>query len=397
MFTFFKRIMATLSETLGLSQSPPECCNEHALEKVLTLPKSTQFHELLLLAREATRRHDFAFQHKVLKAIGELGNDDSVEFIVDWLGHSSQQASWPALVQGISEAADNPSSMWRERVFDALKEGLSDDTNSCRFAAWPGVSWPAAMMNVDYRRSIGEFQASNLFDFNAPGFEAVLEAINQSPDAVIPPEVAHSWLPASMPSCENMKAMDNYLLQLRTHVEYDTPEAKRRLWEVVERCPSHAQQAAGLIARLEGLPEPVWQLDSRVQKVGLEQVNTAERIVWIVANWFTFALRCGSIQRYASNYEADHLPKVIHALAEIGASRTSYCLRQLALLLGPEWPASQYERENIIAAQQLDLDEEWESLIRQHECHENVVSLNLTYQMAHRTEFEAPHHPKTTD
>jgi hypothetical protein len=362
--------------------------NDEALETLTTLPKHERLVALLHLGQRALRQKDFNLQCNVLQAIGELGTDESVSFIEDWLGSSSQEQTWAALVKGVATGSSGAEPLWKDRVFCALEAGLDDDSNTWRYRSWPWVSWPAAMIEIDPNRAVAVFRDRQMFRIEAPGFAAVIEAINQSSIALIPPEVTKTWLPAVMPSIGDLQTMENYLRQLQAHAEYDLTESKRRLWEMVEISSAYSMEAAAMLARIEGLPDPVWKLDSRIQNVGIENVRPAEKTVWIVANWFEFPLRTGGFDQYAQSYEANHVPQVIEALIEIGAAKTAAHLREWSRMFGSEWPTNQYVREELIAERGLQPANLWKSLNSEPTDDENVVLLNLRYQIAHYTDFE---------
>ena len=358
------------------------------MENLSSLPKRQQLTGLMKLGMEANRRGEHQLQKDVVQVIGELGTDESVPIIEDWLATKSLQMSWPDLVKGISQGAVEAEPLWKDRVFGALEKGLDDNSNSYRFSAWPYVSWPLAMVAIDPERSIRAFVKRKMLIPGAPGFAAAVTAINSSSEAILPAEIAATWLPVSMPSLSDRSATEQYLLQLRAHAEHDLPEAKRRLWEMVECRCCCAEEAAALLLRAERLPDPVWALDSRVQKVGLDKVRPAERIVWIVANWFTFPIKTSGFDRFAVSCEANHLPEIIEALAVIGATQTSLCLREWSLLFGNEWPVDEYKREKMIDEQSLRPAETWASILDRSHCVENVALLNLRYQLRHADQFE---------
>lgn len=243
--------------------------------------------ELMRRGATAMKNGDAEAQSEVLRAIGELGTGASVAFIADWLSNKSVSLTWPDLLKGIVEGAENAEPQWKDGVFRALEQGLEDPSTPNLFHGWPFVSWPAAMMAVDAERAVKAFAERELLVLGAPGFSAAVAAINDSASVVVPADIAAHWLPATMPDLKQQGVGDEYLLMLRAHAEHDLPEAQRRLWEVVNEGGKLGEEAALLLLKVEGLPDPVWRLDSRVQEIGLDKVRPAERTVWTVANWFT--------------------------------------------------------------------------------------------------------------
>ena len=306
--------------------------------KLEVLPeKDRRLVELMQRGEAAMKRGDPEAQGEVLKGIGELGTGASVPFIADLLANWSLRLMWTDLLEGIVEGAKDAEPEWRDGVFRALEKGLDDPSTPNRFCSWPLVSWPAVMVAVDPERAVKAFAERKLLVLGAPGFSAAVSAINESESAVVPADVAAHWLPAGMPDLSKDGMGEQYLLMLRAHAEHDLPEAQRRLWEMVNG-GTLAAEAAKLLLRVEGLPDPVWKLGSRVDEIGLDKVRPAERIVWLVGNCFTFAAGTCGFDRYAVSSEADHLPEVIEALREIGAPVTARCLQEWAGLFGEEWP-----------------------------------------------------------
>lgn len=353
-----------------------------------SMPKHQRFPGLMKLGLAAIRQDDHQLQKDVIRAIGELGTDDSVPFIEDWLANKSLDVTWQDLLKGISLGIEEAEPQWKDRVFRALENGLDDLSNTYFFAAWPFVSWPAAMVAIDPVRSIRAFVERGVLIPGVPGFAAVVTAINASSEATVPAEVAAIWLPTSRPSLNDRIAVEQYLLQLEAHAEHDLPETKRRLWELVDGGSNFSQQSAALLLRTERLPDPVWTLDTRVQRVGLDKVRPAERIVWIVANRFTFPINTSGFDRFAVSYEANHLPETIDALTEIGATQTARCLREWSLLFGNEWPVDEYKRGEMVNEQSIKSAEAWTSVLERSNCTENVELLNLRYQLRHADQFE---------
>lgn len=358
------------------------------LASLAVMPKKQRFVGLMQLGVLAMRQNDHRLQKAVLRAIGELGTDESVQVIEDWLANQSLAMTWSDLVEGISEGANEAEPIWKDRVFKALEKDLDNSSNTHVFAAWPFVSWPAAMIAIDPDRAVQVFVERKMLIPGAQGFVAALTAINGSSSAKVPAEVAASWLPGCLPNLKDRIAVEQYLLQLKAHAEFDLPETKRRLWEVVEGGGYFAQEAATLLLRIERLPDPVWALDSRVQRVGFDNVRPAEQNVWIVANWFTFPIHTSGFDRFSVSYEANHLMRTMDALSVIGAKQTSDCLREWALLFGSEWPQDQYKRGEMVDEQSLKPAETWESIVERFHCTENVDLLNLKYQLSCADQFE---------
>jgi hypothetical protein len=349
--------------------------------------KERRLVELMKRGAIAMRRGDTEAQGEVLKAIGELGTGASMPFIADWLANSSLSMTWSDLLEGIVEGAKDAEPEWKDGVFRALEKGLNDPSTPNRFSTWPLVSWPAVMVEVDPERAVKAFAERKLLVLGAPGFSAVVTAINESESAVVPADVAAHWLPATMPDLNQHGMGEQYLLMLRAHAEHDLPEARRRLWELVNG-GTLAAEAAKLLLRAEGLPDPVWKLGSRVDEIGLDKVRPAERIVWLVGNCFTFAAGTCGFDRYAVSSEAEHLPEVIEALREIGAPVTARCLEEWAGLFGEEWPVDYYERETLIEERGLKPEEHWRAVCARVGELENVIALNLKYELSHADEFE---------
>lgn len=344
--------------------------------------------ELMRRGATAMKQGDAEAQGEVLRAIGELGTGASVAFIADWLSTRSVSLTWPDLLKGIVEGAENAEPQWKDGVFRALEQGLADPSTPNLFHGWPFVSWPAAMMAVDGERAVKAFAERELLVLGAPGFSAAVAAINDSASVVVPADIAAHWLPATTPDLKQQGVGDEYLLMLRAHAEHDLPEAQRRLWEVVNEGGKLGEEAALLLLKVEGLPDPVWRLDSRVQEIGLDKVRPAERTVWTVANWFTFPINTSGFDRFVVGYEADHLEEVIAELKEIGAPVTACCLQEWAGLFGPEWPAAPYEREEMIDERKLKPEEHWNMICSGAENLENVILLNLLYELSHADQFE---------
>lgn len=349
--------------------------------------KDRRLVELMQRGGTAMKRGDTAAQGEVLKGIGALGTGASVPFIADLLANTSLSETWPDLLKGIVEGAKDAEPEWKEGVFRVLEKGLDDPSTPNRFCRWPLVSWPAVMVAVNPERAVKVFAERKLLVLGAPGFSAAVSAINESASAVVPADIAAHWLPATMPDLTQQGVGEQYLLMVRAHAEHDLPEAQRRLWEMVNG-GTLAADAAQLLLRAEGLPDPVWKLDSRVQEIGLDKVRPAERIVWLVGNCFTFAAGTCGFDRYAVSSEADHLPEVIEALREIGAPVTARCLEEWAGLFGGEWPVESYERETLMDERGLKPEEHWRAVCAGAGDLENVVALNLKYELNHADEFE---------
>jgi hypothetical protein len=350
--------------------------------------KDRRLVELMQRGATAMKRGDTEAQGEVLKAIGELGTGASVAFIADWLSNKSVSLTWPDLLKGIVEGAENAEPQWKDGVFRALEQGLTDPSTPNLFHSWPFVSWPAAMMAVDAERAVKAFAERKLLVLGEPGFSAAVSAINDSASVVVPADIAAHWLPATMPDLKQQGVGDEYLLMLRAHAEHDLPEAKRRMWEVVNEGGKLGEEAALLLLKVEGLPDPVWKLDSRVQEVGLDKVRPAERTVWIVANWFTFPINTSGFDRFVVGYEANHVHDVVEELKEIGAPLTARCLQEWAGLFGPKWPADQYDREEMIDERGLKPGEHWNAICARAGELENVIALNLKYELSHADQFE---------
>ncbi|WP_395738354.1 hypothetical protein [Prosthecobacter sp.] len=350
-------------------------------------PEDGELVKLLTRAAAAMKKGDSEAQSEVLKAVGALGTGASVPFIADWLSTRSLSVLWPDLLEGILEGAEHADEKWREGVFRVLEKGLANPATPDRFRGWPGVSWPAVMMAVDEKRALQVFAKQGLLVLGAEGFAAAVDAINVSPTAVVPAEIAAQWLPRGLPDLSKKGMGEQYLLMLRAHAEHDLPETQRRLWELVER-GEMALDAAKLLLKAEGLPDPVWKLSSRVDEVGLDKVRPAERTVWLVGNCFVFLTAGSEFETYAASSEADHLPEIVEALKEIGAPATARCLQEWARLFGEEWPRDDDERETIIEKRRLKPQAHWDKVCAGAEPLENVVALNLRYELSHADQFE---------
>ncbi len=335
----------------------------------------------------AMKKGDTDAQKEIIKSIGELGTGASVPFIADWLSNRSLSMSWPDLLKGIVEGAKHAEPEWKNGVFRILEQGLADPSTPNLFRGWPFVSWPTAMMAVDPERALRAFADQKLLVLGSPGFSATVTAINES-SSVVPADIAAHWLPAAMPDLSDHVIGEQYLLMLRAHAEHDLPEAKRRLWELMNSGAHYAAGAAQLLLKAEALPDPVWTLDSRVQEIGLDKVRPAERTVWTVANWFTFPIATSGFDRFVVGYEADHLHETIVALKEIGAPVTARCLQEWATIFGPEWPTCQYEREEMINERLLKPGEHWNVICAHTQGLENVTLLNLLYELRNADQFE---------
>lgn len=359
--------------------------HRHRLE---ALPKQDRrLVELMQMGETAMKNGDAVAQKEIIKSIGELGTGASVPFIADWLSTTSLSISWPDLLKGIVEVAKHAEPQWKDGVFRILEKGLADPSTPNLFCSWPFVSRPAAMMAVDPDRALKAFADRKLLELGSPGFSATVTAINESP-FVVPADIAAHWLPAAIPDLSDHVILEQYLLMLRAHAEHDLSEAKRRLWELINSGEHYAAGAAQLLLKAEALPDPVWTLDSRVQEIGLDKVRPAERIVWTVANWFTFPIATSGFDRFVVGYEADHLHETIVALKEIGAPVTARCLQEWATIFGPEWPKFQYDREEMINERQLKPGEHWNTICARTQNLENVTLLNLLYELRHADQFE---------
>ncbi len=352
------------------------------------LPTSQRFADLAKLGQEAMRLGDVRAADEVLEMIGALGTDDSARFIADWLDNRTLEMTWPSLLKGILRGAEEAQAHWKGVVFRALEGCLDISGNTHLFSAWPFVSWPSAMVAISPHGAVDAFAKRGLLSPGALGFATALTAINESPHAVVPAEIAATWLPPRMPDSGDASAMEEYLLQLKAHAHHDLAETKRRLWEMVESGGCCVQEAASSLLRIERLPDPVWKLDTRIQEIGLDHVRPAERVVWIVANWFTFPIRTSGFDRFVVGYEADHLPETIEALTQIGATATARCLREWSQMFGNEWPRDRYQRENMIENQHLEPGKAWAAATKSACRTENVILLNLYYQFEHADQFE---------
>lgn len=67
---------------------------------------------------------------------------------------------------------------------------------------------------------------------------------------------------------------------------------------------------------------------------------------------------------------------------------TASCLQEWAGLFGPEWPADPYEREEMIDERKLKPEEHWNMICSGAENSENVILLNLRYELSHADQFE---------
>lgn len=350
-------------------------------------PEDGELVKLLMRAAAAMKKGDTEEPSEVFKAVGALGTGASVPFIADWLSTRRLSAFWPNVLEGIVQGAEHADAKWREGVFRVLEKGLANPATPDRFRGWPGVSWPAVLIAVDEKRAPQVFAKQGLLVLGAEGFAAAVDAINDSTSAVVPAEVAAHWLPRTMADLNKNGMGKQYLLMLRAHAKHDLPEAQRRLWELVEK-GEMALEAAQVLLKAEGLPDPVWKLGSRVDEMGLDQVRPAERTVWLVGNCFVFLTAGSGFERYAASSEADHLPEIVEALREIGAPVTARCLAEWARLFGEEWPAKYYKREDMIDQRRLKPQEHWDKVCAGAGELENVVLLNLRYELKHADEFE---------
>ena len=117
-------------------------------------------------------------------------------------------------------------------------------------------------------------------------------------------------------------------------------------------------------------------------------MRPAERTVWLVGNCFVFLTDSSGFERYAASSEADHLPEIVEALKEIGAPVTARCLQEWAGLFGEEWPADYDDREMMMDERKLGPQEHWDKVCADAGELENVVLLNLRYELKHADQFE---------
>ena len=234
--------------------------HKHRLE---ALPKQDRrLVELMQMGEAAMKNWDANAQKEIIKSIGELGTGASVPFIADWLSTKSLSNSWSDLLEGIVEGAKHAEPEWKDGVFRVLEHGLADPLTPNLFRGWPFVSWPSAMMAVDPERALKIFADRKLLMLGTPGFSATVTAINESLSDV-PADIAARWLPDEMPDLSEHAIGEQYLLMLQAHAEHDLPEAKRRLWELVNSGGHFEAEAARLLLKTEGLPDPAWTLEDR--------------------------------------------------------------------------------------------------------------------------------------
>ena len=348
--------------------------------------KDRRLVELMQRCAIAMKKGDTKTQSEVLKSVGELGTAASVPFIADLLSNKRLSGSWADLLEGIVAGGKYAESGWRDGVFRIFEKQLNELSPTNRLSSWPLFSVLTMMMKLDPERALQVFVDQKLLMLGVPGFSNALVAINDSAFEV-PVEVVAHWLPATIPDLSTDEMAVQYLLMLRAHGEHDLPEAQRRLWEMVNG-GTLASDAAQLLLKAEGLPDPAWKLDSRVKEIGLDHVRPAERVVWLVGNCFTFPTETSGFDGYAVSREADHLPEVIEALREIGAPVTARCLQEWAGLFGAEWPVDYYERETLIEERGLKPEEHWRAVCARVGELENVIALNLKYELSHADEFE---------